>query len=182
MDAPCLYPNVISSCSVSNASLPLAFFVNAQYQSLIRWIHVQTNNIIQLLNKLLVTAQLNCLYQVGLKVVLIPYSPNRCFTHPLSSSHSACTPMSCMGRLSMRRRLYHLSNFLCWDFWQASGTRSIFFQASQTKSQKPTSPELYGRSCCAKPQSNILIQDTIRCPLNNLRSLNQSYYNALHEY
>ena len=26
---------------------------------------------------------------VGLKVVLFPYSPNRCLTNPLSSSHTA---------------------------------------------------------------------------------------------
>lgn len=60
-------------------SLDLAFLIDRQDQGLVGWIEVEADNIRQLFEKVLVSAELEGLHQMRLEVVLSPYSSDRGF-------------------------------------------------------------------------------------------------------
>src|SRR4030067_2236916 len=62
--------------------LDLTLLVNAQNKGLVRRIEIQADNVAELLNEVLIAAELEGLDQMPLVVVVLPYVTNPWFTEP----------------------------------------------------------------------------------------------------
>lgn len=151
--------------------LDLAFLVDAQDQALVWRILVEPDDIIKLLDKLFVPADLEGLDQMGFETVLLPNPLNAHWTDTLRLGHTAHTPVSCSGRLCVQGRLDHRTDFPFGDAWDATGTRSILFQARHSKGQKALPPQLDGWPGDGQLFCNVLARYSIgrhcndSCPL-----------------
>ncbi len=158
-------------CAVQ--SLDLAFLVDAKNKGSIGRIQIKTDNIRELLHEVLVAAELEGFYQVGLEIMSFPYSANRRLAQPLSFGHGTGAPMGSIGRNCMKRGLDDHADFFLGNPWNASGARGVLFQARQTKAQKTLPPQLDCGTRDMKLRGNLLIQDAIPCHTNDLGPLNK---------
>ena len=153
--------------------LDLAFLIHTQNQRLVRRIQIQPHDIAQLLDEAFVTAEFEAADQMGLQVVLLPDPPDGGFTQLLGLGHRPCTPMCRVGRFGMKSRFDHGVNFPLRDFWNATRSRGVFFQAGQAESQKTLSPQLHGGTRGAQFAGDVLTEDTGGRTQNDLGALDK---------
>lgn len=152
--------------------LDLAFLVDAQDQTLVRGIEVEADDIVELLDKLFVPADLESLDQMGFEPVLMPNPLNAHRTHALGQGHTAYTPVRGSGWFRVQGRFDYRTDFLVGDAGEATGTRRVLFQASYSESQKPFTPQLNGWPGESQLSCDVLTGDPIgrqrddACPLH----------------
>ena len=154
--------------------LDLTLLVNAQNKGLVRRIEIQADNVAELLNEVLIAAELEGLDQMRLEVVLLPYATNRCFTDPLRFGHRARTPMRRIGGLGVQRCFDQSFDFSRRNSRNAARTGRVLFQPRQTKCQKTLPPELHRRPRNAQIASDVLAQHSIGGHPDDLCALHQS--------
>ena len=158
--------------------LNLRFLVDTQDQRLIGRIQIQADNVVQLFDKPLVSAELKSLGQMGLQIMLFPDPPDCCFTQPLSLCHRAGAPVRRIRRFAMQGRFYNGSNLMVRNSRKATRARRVFFQTFQPKRQKPLAPELYRRARYSQRLRDILTRHAVSRHLNDLRPLDDSQRHA----
>jgi len=141
--------------------LDLALFVHTQDQRLIRGVQVKPHHVLQLLDELLVPAELEGFEQMRLDLVLSPDSMNARCAHVLSLCHGPGTPMRGSCRSTLQRRLDHRPDLSGRDARSAAWTRSVLLQSPQPQGQKPLTPELNGRPRHVQALCNILAENTV---------------------
>ena len=154
--------------------LDLTFLVDAQDQGLVRRIEVEADHIVELLDKVLVPAELEGPDEMGLEVVSLPDTPNRGLAETLCLSHAPRAPVGRGGRGRVQRGLDDGPDFACGDAGDTTGTRSVLFQTDQSQGQKPLPPELHRGSGHVQFPGDVLIEDAIRRQLNDPCTLDQS--------
>jgi len=153
--------------------LNLAFLVQAQNQGLVRRIQIQPHDIAQLLHKTFVPAEFKGADQMGLQVVPLPDSSDGGFTQLLGLGHRPGTPMRRIRRLGMKSRFDHGVNFSLRDFWNATRTRGVFFQAGKPESQETLSPQLDGGTRDLQFAGDVVIEHPGRRFQNDVGTLDQ---------
>jgi len=140
--------------------LDLAFLIQAQNQRLVRRIQIQPHDIAQLLHKPFVTAEFEGSDQMRLQVMPLPDSPDGRFTQLLGFGHRPGTPMRRIRRFGMKSGFDHGVNFPLRDFWNATWSRGVFFQAGQAESQKTLSPQLHRGTRDPQFAGDVVIEHT----------------------
>ncbi len=149
-------------------SLDLTLLIHAQHQRLVRRIEIEPDDVGQLLDQVLVAAELEGLEPRWFKAVLLPDALRRGLAQPLSAVHAAGAPVSCLGRGSVQGRLHHGAYFLRRYGRLASRTGSILFKSGQSQGQKTLSPELDRRPRHSQNLGNVLIRNPIGSQGNDL--------------
>ena len=155
-------------------SLNLRFLVNAQHERFVRGVEIQADNIVKLLNKLLIAAQLEGLSQMRFKLMPPPDPANRSFTHSLGFSHQSSTPVSSVLRLAMQRRLYDSSDLSIGNLGKPTRAGSILFESRHTECQKPLSPKLHRRARKPKNARYFLTLHSVSSHLDYLCALDNA--------
>lgn len=158
--------------------LDLALLVDAQDQGLVRGIEVEPDDIVELLDKLLVPAELEGPDEMGLETMLLPDTPNRRLAEALGLGHGPRTPVGGGRRCRVQRGLDDGPDFAFGDAWDTTSTRGVFFQARHSKRQKPLSPKLHRGPGNFQLPGDVLIEDAIRGHLNNPSTLHQSEWDT----
>lgn len=151
--------------------LDLTLLVHTQDQRFVRRIQIQANNILQFPDKVLVATELECFDQVRFEVMLLPYPPHCCVAKTLGSGHAPCAPMGRLGRFRMQGRFDHRTDFVRRNPWNATRSRSVFFQTRHAKRQKTLPPELHRGTRNLHPLSNFLALRSVGSHENNLGTL-----------
>lgn len=154
--------------------LDLAFLVDAQDQGLVRGIEVEPNHIVELLDKLLVPADLEGPDEMGLEVVSLPDTPNRSLAETLCLGHAPRAPVGRSRWCGVQRGLDHYPDFACGDAWDTAGARRVLFQTRQAEGQKPLSPELHRGPGDFQSPGNVLTGGAVGRHLNNPCALHQA--------
>ena len=154
--------------------LDLALLVDAQDQGLVRWIEVEPDDIVELLDKVRVPADLEGPDEMGLEVVSLPDTPNRRLAEALGLGHAPRAPVGRGWRCRVQRGLDDCPDFAFGDAGDTTGTRSVRFQTRQSQGQKPLPPELHRGSGNFQFPGDGLIEDAIRGHLNDPCTLHQS--------
>ena len=121
--------------------LNLALFVNAQNDSLIRWIEVQARHIGQLLHEPFVIRELKCLDPVRLEPVRVPNPLHSSRTYPLSPGHGATAPVGGRRRCRVQCRFHDLGDLCCRDRRPSASTFGNLCQAVDSLRLIPLAPE-----------------------------------------
>ena len=154
-------------------SLDLAFFVQAQNKRLVRWIQVQSHDIHQLLDKVLVPTEFEGIDQMGFQVVLLPDAADSRFAQILGFGHSPRAPMRRIRRRRMEGGFNHGLDFTRRYFRNTTRPGSVFFQTGHSKSQKTLSPQLHGGPRDPQFASDILVQHSAGRHSNDLGPLHK---------
>jgi|SRR3989338_2138740 len=86
--------------------------------------------------------------------------------------------MSGISRLRVQGGFDNGADLSLRDLGKTTRTRSVFLQTSQTESQKALPPELNGGSGSPYVSSNLLVQDSVSCQLDDPGSLHQAQRQA----
>ena len=156
--------------------LDLTFLVHAQDKGFVRGIEIQSDDIVELLDKVFVAADLEGLDEMGLEVVLLPDTLNGHSTDALRPRHGAHAPVGCSRRLRVQRGLDDCPDLAVGDAWDTTGTWSVLFQARQPKGQKPLSPELDRGPGDVQFPGDVLIEAAIGRHLHDLCTLHQAQW------
>lgn len=159
--------------------LDLAFLVDAQDHGIVWWIDVKANNIGELFEKVFITAELESLDQVRLEVMLLPDTLNRSLAYALGFRHSSGAPMSCSGRLGLQGGFNDGAHLLVRDALDAARTRSIFFDSTDSQSEKALSPQLHRWPRDSQPHCDILAGHVVSGHGYDRRTLNDPQGQAL---
>ncbi len=127
-------------------SLDLALLVDAQHQGPVGRVEIETDHIPELLQKVLVSAQLEGLDQMRPEVVLFPDALNCHAADPLGPGHAPHRPMGGVGRLRVQGGFHHRLDLARRKAGDTARPGSVFFQARQPESQKTLAPQLHGGS------------------------------------
>lgn len=153
--------------------LNLTFLVDAQNEGFLWWIEIESDDIVKLLDKVFVAADLESLDEMGLEVVLPPDTLNARRTDALGCGHCSHAPVSSGRRLRVQRRLNDGSHFRFRDSWEATGTRSVLFQSRDPQSQKALAPQLNCGPRDSQLACDVLIEHTVAGESDNSRPLHQ---------
>ncbi len=163
-------------------SLDLALLVHTQDQGLLWRIQIQTHHIVELLDEVLVPAELEGLEQMGLEVVLLPDALDSRPTDSLGLGHAAYAPVRRLGRCGVQGGFNDGIDFSCRQSRNPTRPRGVLFQAWQSKGQKTLTPKLYRRTRDLKPASDLLTQHSVGGHLNHLGTLYQPQRKASAAY
>ena len=152
--------------------LDLRFLVYAQDERLVRRIQVQPHHIVELLDEMLVPAQLESLDEMRFQIVLFPDAADSRFAHSLRFCHSARTPVRRIRRSRVQCGLDNLLHFPGRNLGYSSRPRRIFDQAIESQSQKTFPPQLNSRARYPKCLGNLLALFPSGGHLNDSCSLN----------
>lgn len=158
--------------------LNLTFLVDTQDQGPVRWIEVQADDIIELLDELFIAADLESFGQMRFQAVSIPNPFHSHPADPLRFRHAAYAPMSCIRWSRMQCGLHDGSDFVLGDARNATWSWCILAEPFQTKGKKTLSPELDRRSGNLQCMCDVLVEDTIRSHRDDLSALNQTQGNT----
>ena len=158
--------------------LDLAFLIDTHDQGFVRGIEVQADDIVELLDEMLIAAELEGLDQMRLEVVAFPDAADGGLAQPVRLGHASGTPMGRRWRRGVERRLDHRANRPLRDPRDTSRARGILFQARTAQSQKPRSPQLHRRAGDPQLLGDVLTQDAVGGQLNNPCALPQSHGDA----
>ena len=114
--------------------LDWAFLIDTQDQGFVRGIEVQTDDIVELLDKMLVAAELEGLDQMRLEVVPFPDAADGGLAQPVCLGHAAGAPMCRSWRRGVKCRLDHGANRSLRDSRDTSRARGILFQSRTAQS------------------------------------------------
>ena len=158
--------------------LHLTFLVDAQHKGPVRGIQIQSDHIVELLDKPRVPAELEGLDKMGLEAMSIPDALDSHSTDALHLGHGPCAPMR--GGLGSRveRGLDDRPNLAFRNTWDTTGTRSILFQPGQSEGQESFSPELDRWSGDVQFPRDMQTGYALRRHTDNLRPLDQAQRNA----
>lgn len=158
--------------------LDLTFLVDAQHKGFVRGIEIQANDIVELLDKVFVAAELEGLDEMRLEGVLLPNTLNRHPTDPLGRGHAADAPMGGIGRRRVQGGLDDRTDFLVGNAREAAGTRRVLFQALQPQSQKSLPPQLHGRPGKGQLLGDVLAWHPVGGHRDDPCTLHQSHGDA----
>lgn len=151
--------------------LDLAFLVHAQNKGFVRGIQIQSNDIVQLLDKLCVAAEFEGFDEMGFEIVVLPDTADGGLADALCLGHRSCTPMCRSGRRRMQGRFDHRFDFPRRDFRNATGSGSVFFQSGATERQETLPPQLNGGARHSQMLGDIVAEHALGGLLNNLGTL-----------
>ena len=141
--------------------LNLALLVNGETQELVRGIEVETDNIIEFFDELLIAADLEGPDKMGLEVVLFPDASDCGLAEPLCVCHDACAPMGCIGRCGMESCFDNRTDFALRNAGDTSWAQGIFFKPSHPQGKEPIPPQLDGWPRDIQPLRDILVRDAV---------------------
>ena len=154
--------------------LDLTFLVDTQHKGFVRGIEIESDDIVELLNKMFVSTDLEGLDEMGFEVVLFPDTTDRRLAEALRLGHAPRTPVGRIRWLAMQRGLDDGTDVLLGNAWDTTRTWRVFLQARQPKSQKPFSPELHGGPGDVQFPCDVLAECAIGRHLDNGGTLHQS--------
>ncbi len=154
--------------------LDVAFLVDAQDQGLVRGIKIESHDIVELLDKLLVPADREGPDEMGLEVVSLPDTPNRRLAEALGLGQAARAPVGGGGGCRVQGGLDDGPHVAFGDAWDTPRTRGVLFQTSQSQGQKPVPPELHRGPGEVQGPSNVLTAYAIGRHLNDPGTLHQA--------
>ncbi len=137
--------------------LDLAFLIDTKHQGFVGWIEIEADNIGELFNEVLVSADLESLDEVRLEIVLLPNALNAHRADALCFSHTPHAPMSLSRWLGMQGRFNDCADLTLRDAGDATGARRVLFKSGYSQSQEPLSPQLDSRSRYIEPARNLLV-------------------------
>lgn len=155
-------------------SLNLAFLVYGENQGLVRGIEVESDNIIELFDELLVVADLKGSDKMGLETVLSPDAAYCGLADSLCLCHEACAPMGRIGRLGMQSGFDDRTDFALRNARNATGARSILFKPSHSQGEESLPPQLDSRPRDIQLLCDLLIRDAVSGHLNDSCALHEA--------
>ena len=159
--------------------LDLTFLVDAQNEGFVRWIEIESNNIVELLDKVFIAANLEGLDEMGLEVVLLPNTLNAHRTDALSLGHAPYAPVSFCGWFGTQRGLDNRTDLAFGDTGDAAGAGSILFKSGYPQGEETLPPQLDGRPRDIQPPRDVLTCHAISRHDYDLRTLYQTQRKAL---
>jgi len=158
--------------------LDLTLLVDAQHKGFVRGIEIESDDIVELLDKPFIATELEGLDEMGLEAVSLPDAPDRSLAEVLCLRHGPCAPVGSSRRCGVQGGLDDCSDFAFGDAWDTPRTRGVFFKACQSKRQKPLSPELHGRPGDFQLPRDVLTGHSIRRQLDNAGPLDKAQRKA----
>ena len=155
-------------------SLNLTFLVDTQHQGFVRGIEIESDDIVELLNKMVVSTDLEGLDEMGFEVVVFPDTTDRRLAEAMRLGHASRTPVGRVRWLAMQSGLDDGADFLLGNAGDTTRTWSVFLQARQSKSQEPFSPELHGGPGDVQFPRDVLAPCAVSRHLDNGGTLHQS--------
>src|SRR3954470_1079709 len=134
--------------------LNLALLIDREHQGMLGGIQVKTNDIVQLLYELRISAQLERSRQMRLQAVTPPNTANRARAEPRGFGQTAGAPVSSGCRSLLRRLAYDLLRV---DPTPPPGPRSILQEAGHPLFGKATTPNSNGSARHPADLSDLLI-------------------------
>ena len=158
--------------------LNLTLLIDAQHKGPVRGIKIQSDHIVELLDKPRVTAELEGLDAMGLEAMSVPDALDSHSTDALRLGHGPRAPMR--GGLGSRveRGLDDRPNLAFRNAWDTTGTRSVLFQSGQSEGQESFSPELDRWSGDLQFPRDMQTGHALCCHTDNLRPLDQAQRKA----
>ena len=157
-------------------SLDLTFLVDTQHKGFVRGIERESDDLVELLDKLFVAADFEGLDEMGFEVVLFPDTTDRRLTEAMCLGHAPRAPVCRIQWLSMQSGLDDGTDGLLGNAGETTRTWSVFFQTRQPKSQEPFSPELHGGPGDVQFPRDVLAACAIGRHLDNVGTLHQSQW------
>ena len=155
-------------------SLDLALLVDGENQELVRGIEIKSNNVIKLLDKVLVAADLESPDKMELEAILLPNAADRGLAEPLCLCHDACAPMGRIRRFGMQSGFDNCTDFALRNTWDTAGAWSILFKPSHSQGEESLPPQLDGRPRDLQLSCDILIRDAFSRHGNDPRALHEA--------
>src|SRR5215469_17078802 len=124
--------------------LNLAFFIHAEDDRLIGWVHIEPHNVAHFPSKFRIVTELEGLHSMGLQFVLLPNPLHGSGADLLARRHGPHTPMSGILRSGFHRRLHNGFFPFCRDLLGASATRPVLQYCGYAASVKSPPPQQYG--------------------------------------
>src|SRR3990167_6857225 len=156
--------------------LNLTFLVDTQHKGFVRGIEIESDDIVELLDKMFVAAELEGRDEMGLEAVSFPDAPDRSLAEVLCLRHAPCAPVGRSRRCGVQGGFDDCPNFPFGNAWDTTGTRSVLPQSHQSEGQKPLPPELHGGSGDFQVPRNVLTAHAIGRHLDDLGTLHQSQW------
>src|SRR5215210_2040923 len=154
--------------------LNLALLIDREHQSMLGGIQVKTNDIVQLLYELRISAQLERSSQMRLQAVTPPNTANRARTEPRHLGQTTGAPVSSGRRCLLRCLAYDLLRV---DRTPPPGPRSILQDAGHPLFGKTTTPNPNGPARHPAGLSDLLILLAVSGQKDDSRSLCHTHGN-----
>ena len=145
----------------SRQRLDLALFVDTEDQGLFGRIHVEPDDVGELLEKPRVRRQLEGTDAVRLQPVRLPNPMNRRRTQPLRSGHGTQTPVGRPRRRGVQRRFHDLLLAGRGDLALAPAARGIAGQGVGPPTRKPAAPQPHRILARGELVSDVLARQTV---------------------
>ncbi len=149
--------------------LNLRFLVDAQDDRVIRWVHIQTNNVAYLFDQLWVLRETKRFRAVRLKPERSPNTPNRRMAQPKMLGHRARTPMGSPLWSRLQRLGHDFLDLVIADLASCSWPRFVV-QPFHSLFYKATSPLAHRAPHGVHLPSNFHIRQTRRAMQHDLGS------------
>ena len=143
--------------------LDLALFVDTEDQGLLGRIHVEPDDIGELLEEPRVGRQLERAQAVRLQPVRVPNPVNRRRAQSLRGGHRAQTPVGRPWRLGVQRRLDDLLLAGRGDLALAPPARGIASQGGGPPGREPAAPQPHGILARVELVRDVLARQTVSC-------------------
>ena len=147
--------------------LNLRFLVDAQDDRVVRWVHVQANNVAHLFDKLWVLRETKRFRAVRLKPERPPNTSNRRMAQPKMFGHRARTPMSSSLWSRLQRLRHDLLDLIVANFARGSWPRFVV-QTFHSLCHKATSPLAYREPRGAHLCRNLYVRQSRRAMQHDL--------------
>jgi len=159
--------------------LDLAFLIHGEHQRFVWRIQIQPHHVVELLDKLGITAELERLAQMRLEPVLLPYPAYRRFADPLCVRHGSGTPVRRRERGGVQRRLDNGADLPGGNARKTTRAGCIVRESSYAQPQKPLTPQLDRGPRDPQLLRNVLIQDPLCSQRDDLGALHDPQGQAL---
>jgi len=155
-------------------SLNLTLLVHAEDQGILRRIHIEPHDVMQLLKEMLIVAQLEILDQMRLKAVGPPYAMHQCRINANLFRQRAGTPVSRVWGLTLGRLLNDALNKFCSFLRLSSCPGCILLDTSNALLSETTAPKRDGAEVDTYLGSDLNILHPFGCKQDNLGTFNDS--------
>src|SRR3990167_984257 len=100
--------------------LDLTFLVDTQHKGFVRGIEIESDDIVELLDKMFVAADLEGLDEMGFEVVLFPDTTDRRLAEAMRLGHAPRAPVGRIRWLAVQRGLDDCADFLLGNAWDTT--------------------------------------------------------------
>ena len=157
-------------CAIKGLNLTL--LIGAEHHGMLRWIDVESNDVVKFLCEKWIVAQFERSDKMWLETVCAPDTAYRRGTHAGRFGHAVLTPMRLTGRRLLRRLVNDALHEFGADYRFATGSRRIAFDSREFLRRVTPAPPPDQRKTDLQAMGNLKILQTALSEKHDVGALN----------